>query len=123
MEKIHSAWRRFRALPEILQFGIGLALAILLMLAWPKESRADAIARDGANSVVITLGACQAEDVVKVLRAHGQDPDAYKAARAHVYGKEMNACWQPAPGGAIIVYSDGERDYVDKDQFKPIPVA
>jgi hypothetical protein len=123
MDKIRHAWRGFRALPKVMQFGAWLALAILLMLAWPKESRADAIARQGSDWVRLTLKPCADEQVVAVLASRGQQPESYRAAIAHFQGQDFAACWQPAPGGAVLVYGDGDGGFVGKDELKPVPEA
>jgi hypothetical protein len=55
MDKLRRAWTAFRAMPAIVRFGICLALAILAMLATPKEAFADLVLRNDGSGAELRL--------------------------------------------------------------------
>lgn len=114
--------RLYLSIPLPLRIGLLCTIGFTLLLV-ASIARADAMARRGQDWVRLTLKPCEDEHVVAVMRAQGQDPLAYRAGSAHMSGVDYAMCWQPAPGGAALVYDDGDVGFVPKDIIKPAPEA
>lgn len=120
-----TKWNRFRALPGIVQFGAWLALAILVMLAFPASVKADAIAQTGSDWVRVTARPCADEKVVGYIQARQQSPQDFRAATAYFGGQHFTACWRPMfdQQKALIWYEDGDQGLVPFGDLKPTPEA
>lgn len=98
---------------------IGLLLALLA----PSAARADAIATNGADWVRLTAAMCTSPQIVTAITAAGKHPDLFRAAAAHVGGKDYAVCWTPAPGGALLLYEDGDQGLIPLADLKAAPEA
>lgn len=121
--RVSNFWRTFRAMPGIVQYGIAIAAVILIALALPPYARADSIAKNGADWVRLTARPCENAEVIAAIQAKGLEPGAFWAASAHVDGKDFAACWLVAPGGAGLIFDDGDVGYVPQGDLKAIPEA
>lgn len=99
------------------------SILVAAALAAAGPSHADAIARHGADWVRLTLQACKDPRVVPVVEAAGEHPDGMRAAVAHLGGRDCIACWRPAPGGAFLLYEDGDQGLVPLSDLRPAPEA
>lgn len=98
-----------------------LIVAAALAAAGPVV--ADSIARKGADWVRLSLKPCANTEVVAHLERAGAHADAFRAGSAHFGGQDYGVCWQPANGGALLVYSDGDTGFVPVSDLKPAPEA
>jgi hypothetical protein len=96
-------------------------IAILLLLCAPL-AHADAIARQGNDWVRLTARPCADPKVL----AHIPDPKRqldFRAATAHFQGQTYSGCWTPIPGGAGVIYEDGDQGLIPLEDLKPAPEA
>jgi hypothetical protein len=122
MNRARRAWRSFRAMPSIVQFGAYLALAILIMLALPSGARAeDRIARQGHDEVMISESPCMfASVLIEIDKVLPGQREQFRRAVTHFGGKKYFACWRPMGGGAHLVYEDGDQGIVPFADFKRV---
>jgi hypothetical protein len=91
-----------------------LALALL-----PMTSQADAVARNGDDSVRLSEAACTNAAVLKLLAEHEPDEvDSSMKAETRLSGVVYQACWHPMPGGAHLVYEDGDQGLMPWELFE-----
>lgn len=92
-------------------------LALILMLAAPAVL-ADSIARRGDNWVRTTEQPCTEETVLQHLPP-GLDAKDFRAAAAHFDGQDFAACWISIPGGAAVLYDDGDSGVIREQELQP----
>lgn len=122
MRKLQRLWTNFCALPGIVRFGLGLALAILAMLALPGTAKAeDRIARQGADSVTISERPCLVASVlIQIDRLAPGEREKFQRADATFGGQKFFACWQAVPGGVHLIYEDGDQGLIPAADLKPV---
>lgn len=124
--KIHRAWRSFRALPEIIQFGAAVALGIIAMVVWPKDARADAIAREENGSWVrMTAQPCKDAKILSYIAARGGDASQFRAATAEFNAKPYLACWRADFRARVtwVIFDDGDFDSWKFRELRHAPEA
>jgi hypothetical protein len=122
MRKLARFYTRFRAMPGIVQYAIALAVAVLLMLAWPKSAGAETrVARQGLDEVRIFDTACvSAETLIRIPEA---ERERFGKAQGMFGGQRFFGCWRPLGGDAFILWEDGDQGIVPKGDLKPAPEA
>jgi hypothetical protein len=100
-------------------------LSLILLLAIAPAAFADSEAHFGDARVRISATSCSNAATVAALTADGEDPADYRAASAHVEGREFRGCWRPDFQKRVILlrYEDGDHGMVPFDDLKPVPTV
>jgi hypothetical protein len=98
-------------------------LIVAAALAAASSCFADSIARQGSDWVRLSPKPCADETVKAVIVQKGGNPEAFRAATAHLQGQDFSACWVPVGGAVGLVYSDGDQGLVSMADLHPVPEA
>lgn len=120
MHKLRRAWITFRAMPWIVRFGLGLALAILAMLAVPKDAIADLVlkSKGGDSELRLQPSACSHAGTLALI--HEDRRSEFKNMRYLENGRIAHyGCWHDlGDGTALVLFEDGSAGRMKLDGFK-----
>lgn len=96
-------------------------LAIVLAVACGQVLADGMIELRGGGYLRLTLQPCTHEVVTAIILFGDDKPEEYKRGVGVLNGKPLEACWQPAPGGAFIVDQEGDMGVVPQSSIKVAP--
>ena len=92
-------------------------LLVVLFSFLSSAAMADYVANNGNDSVVLSESqTCTNPEILKQIPAPLQEQ--FRAAVAHVDGKDYNACWIGRGDAAYLLYEDGDKGVIPADYLK-----
>jgi len=91
-------------------------VCLFAALTMTSPMASELVSHSGNSSIRLTEQACTVEPVLKQL-APGAQSD-FRAAFVVLGGNRFKACWRPTPGGAHLLYEDGDQGLVPLSGFR-----
>jgi hypothetical protein len=111
MNSTHAMWRHIQED----KFMRSILLFAATLVAAPAFAD-DLVATNGTDSVRLSDGPCQNEQVLKQLEPKYRDK--FKAASASLKGQTFAACWHELGTAALLLYEDGDQGIIPMAELK-----